>query len=280
MRRPWCAARWRCAATSRTAPGSAPAGPRSTRSKPWASPPSSACCARRMGSTRTAARSFTWGCWQRRQAPVQRSTLPPRLHPWARSCAAAGAQTLLPIAARRRSMTAARRRSMTTTRRRSTAAARRRPMATALPPSTPPAPPRPPATAPPPAPADRASARAGVVGAQAQAAAGFPSVYRVALPASRAALARSAAPNQARVQAFFALLGHLDDTNLLHRGGREGLAYARLQATRFLADGGVFQARWQRRATDLHLAFRERWLSPGGSADLLAVCLFVHAAEG
>lgn len=126
----------------------------------------------------------------------------------------------------------------------------------------------------------RASARYGVGGAQAQAAAGFPSVYRVALPAYRAALARSAAPNQARVQAFFALLGHLDDTNLLHRGGREGLAYARVQAARFLADGGVFQARWQRRATDLHLAFRERWLSPGGSADLLAVCLFVHAAEG
>ncbi|MCW5259056.1 triphosphoribosyl-dephospho-CoA synthase MdcB [Verminephrobacter eiseniae] len=126
----------------------------------------------------------------------------------------------------------------------------------------------------------RACAKYGVGGAQAQAAAGFPSVYRVALPAYRAALARSAAPNQARVQAFFALLGHLDDTNLLHRGGREGLAYARVQAARFLADGGVFQARWQRRATDLHLAFRQRWLSPGGSADLLAVCLFVHAAEG
>src|SRR6218665_1424349 len=102
----------------------------------------------------------------------------------------------------------------------------------------------------------RASARYGVGGAQAQAAAGFPSVYRVALPAYRAALARSAAPNQARVQAFFALLGHLDDTNLLHRGGREGLAYARMQAARFLADGGVFQARWQRRATDLPTPLR------------------------
>src|SRR6218665_1374485 len=281
MRPPWCAARGRCAATSRTAPGSAPAGPRSTRSKPWASRPSSACCARRMGPTRTPARSFTWGCWHARHAA------PP-------------APSLGEIVRRRWGADiAAQRRPAALDGSRLAALDDNRPAAiddshpAAIHGSRPTAPDgnRPAAidgasaaatcgNGAAPSHGSRASAKYGVGGAQAQAAAGFPSVYRVALPAYRAGLARSAAQNQARVQAFFALLGHLDDTNLLHRGGREGLAYARVQAARFLAAGGVFQARWQRRATDLHLAFRQRWLSPGGSADLLAVCLFVHAAEG
>src|SRR6218665_2194949 len=257
MRRPWCAARWRCAATSRTAPGSAPAGPRSTRSKPWASRPSSACCARRRGSTHTPPRPLT--C---------RSSPPPPTPPPPPPPARGG-----PARRRGGADIAARRRRAALDGSRPTALDGSRP--TALDGNRPAAIDGASAAATcgngaAPSHGSRASARYGVGGAQAQAAAGFPSGYRVALPAYRAARARSAAPNQARVQAFFALLGHLDDTNLLHRGGREGLAYARMQAARFLADGGVFQPRWQRRATDLHLAFRQRWLSPGGSADLLA----------
>lgn len=123
------------------------------------------------------------------------------------------------------------------------------------------------------------SARHGVGGAQAEAAAGFPSVYRIALPAYRAVLSHGGSANQARVQAFFELLARLDDTNLLHRGGLEGLAHARARAGVFLGEGGVFQARWRERAADVHRAFCARRLSPGGSADLLAACLFVHAVE-
>lgn len=124
-----------------------------------------------------------------------------------------------------------------------------------------------------------ASARHGVGGAQAEAAAGFPSVYRIGLPAYRAVLSHGGSVNQARIQAFFELLGQLDDTNLLHRGGPDGLAYARARAGVFLGDGGVFQSHWRERAADVHRAFCARRLSPGGSADLLAACLFVHSIE-
>ncbi|BDB30012.1 triphosphoribosyl-dephospho-CoA synthase MdcB (plasmid) [Cupriavidus sp. P-10] len=127
---------------------------------------------------------------------------------------------------------------------------------------------------------NRASDRYGVGGAPAEAAAGFPSVYRLALPAYRFALARTGSPNHARVQAFFALMSALDDTNLLHRGGAQGLAFARAIARSFLQAGGVLAPGWQDCAVRIHHAFRERWLSPGGSADLLAVCLFIHAMEG
>ena len=116
----------------------------------------------------------------------------------------------------------------------------------------------------------------GAGGARAQAAAGFPHVLEVGLPALR--LGRALAPGDAqaaRVQVFFALLQSVQDTNLLHRGGAEGLDYAREQASRFLATGGVGQAGWRERAARMHRSFVARRLSPGGCADLLAATLFL-----
>jgi triphosphoribosyl-dephospho-CoA synthase len=124
------------------------------------------------------------------------------------------------------------------------------------------------------------SVRHAVGGAQGEAAAGFPSIYGIGLPAYRAALAQGGSANQARIQAFFALVAQLADTNLLHRGGAGGLAYARDTAAQFLAEGGVFQSQWREHAAAIHRAFCLRRLSPGGSGDLLAACLFVHAIEG
>lgn len=119
-----------------------------------------------------------------------------------------------------------------------------------------------------------------VDGAVEEAAAGLPTLFGTTLPAYRAALAAGASANQARVQAFFASLAVLSDTNLVHRGGRSALDDARREAAAFLRAGGVFAHDWQRRAIDLHDAFRARRLSPGGSADILAGCLFVHAVAG
>ncbi len=83
----------------------------------------------------------------------------------------------------------------------------------------------------------------------------------------------------ARVQACFALIAVLDDTNLLHRGGSAGLRFAQAAARDFLAAGGVGQADWLHRAVAVHRAFVARRLSPGGAADLLAMSLFVAASE-
>lgn len=123
--------------------------------------------------------------------------------------------------------------------------------------------------------------RHGVGGAPAEAAQGFPSVYQVALPALRAGA--SLVPDDdeaARVQACFALIAELQDTNLLHRGGRSGLGFAQRTARKFLLDGGVGQRDWRARAHAVHRTFMSRRLSPGGSADLLALSLFVRAIDG
>lgn len=122
--------------------------------------------------------------------------------------------------------------------------------------------------------------RHGAGGARAQAAAGFPAVYGVALPAL--SLGRKLAPGDAeaaRVQACMGLIAAVEDTNLLYRGGREGLAFARREARRFLDQGGVGSAGWRLRATIVHEAFVARWLSPGGCADLLAMALFVDGID-
>jgi triphosphoribosyl-dephospho-CoA synthase len=124
------------------------------------------------------------------------------------------------------------------------------------------------------------SRRYGAGGARAQAAAGFPALYTYGLPALR--LGRSLAPRDAeaaRVQLCMALIAKLEDTNLLHRGGLGGLTFARRLAMIFLAQGGVGHPDWRRRAKMIHEAFVTRRLSPGGSADLLAMTLFTDACE-
>ncbi|MCJ2101684.1 triphosphoribosyl-dephospho-CoA synthase MdcB [Methylobacterium longum] len=126
----------------------------------------------------------------------------------------------------------------------------------------------------------RAARRYGVGGASAEAAAGFPTVRVVGLPALR--LGRTRAPMDpvaARVDCFFALLAVVDDTNLLHRGGTDGLNAARAAASVFAATGGVSAAGWRDRALDVHRAFVAARLSPGGCADLLATTLLLDALE-
>jgi triphosphoribosyl-dephospho-CoA synthase len=122
--------------------------------------------------------------------------------------------------------------------------------------------------------------RYGAGGARAEAAGGFRSVYEVGWPALRQG--RSLQPDDAdaaSVQACFALIAAVCDTNLLHRGGAGGMRYAAEAAASFLSQGGVGAPDWRARAAAVHAAFVARRLSPGGCADLLAMTLFVDALE-
>lgn len=126
----------------------------------------------------------------------------------------------------------------------------------------------------------RAARRYGAGGARREAALGYPSVYGIAIPALAVGhtLARGDA-EAARVHACLALIASVGDTNLLHRGGLDGLAFAQRLAGAFLEAGGVGQTGWRLQALEIHEAFVARNLSPGGCADLLAMALFAHALE-
>ena len=126
----------------------------------------------------------------------------------------------------------------------------------------------------------RARVRFGAPGARGEAARGFPSLFRAGYPALEDAVGGGCDFNRAMTQAFFAVLAALDDTNLLHRGGREGLIFARECARRFLSAGGVFAPAWRVRAGDIHTRFVGRGLNPGGAGDMLACAAFVHFVAG
>jgi triphosphoribosyl-dephospho-CoA synthase len=122
--------------------------------------------------------------------------------------------------------------------------------------------------------------RYGAGGARAEAAAGFRSIYHTGLSALR--LGRACAPKDAAappIQACFALIAAVRDTNIFHRGGAEGALYAASAAAAFLSNGGVKAPDWRAQAAAIHAGFVARRLSPGGCADLLAMTLFVDAVE-
>jgi triphosphoribosyl-dephospho-CoA synthase len=66
------------------------------------------------------------------------------------------------------------------------------------------------------------------------------------------------------------------DSNIYHRGGREGAELVRKSARRFMALGGTAHSEWRDTALEYHRLFISLRLSPGGAADLLAASWFVH----
>lgn len=120
-------------------------------------------------------------------------------------------------------------------------------------------------------------AKLGLPGAREQAAQGFPTLFEVTLPQHQWALRQRADNSQAAFHALIATMGMLPDTNLAHRGGLRGLNWAKEEAAKFIDQGSVFNPHWRAHRDALCLAFEARWLSPGGSADLLSASFFLQA---
>ena len=103
-----------------------------------------------------------------------------------------------------------------------------------------------------------------VGGARAEALAGFPTARKAA------ALLQTHDP----LTVLLWLMAHTEDTNLYYRGGAEGAAFVKAQAAAILAAPPKQRAALAQALDD---ALIDRWLSPGGSADLLALALFLRS---
>ncbi|MFJ5382490.1 triphosphoribosyl-dephospho-CoA synthase [Cupriavidus sp. CER94] len=125
-----------------------------------------------------------------------------------------------------------------------------------------------------------ARAAYGVGGAREQAEAGFPHVMGIGLPMLREARARGDAEPTAQVNALLAIMARLDDTCVLARAGRAGLADVQAGADAVLDAGGIGTLAGRRRLHDLEATMHARRASPGGSADLLAATLFLDRLGG
>jgi triphosphoribosyl-dephospho-CoA synthase len=126
---------------------------------------------------------------------------------------------------------------------------------------------------------ERVRLRFGATGARGEAQAAFPHALGVGLPTLRAARDRGAPEDCARLDALMAIVASLDDTCLLHRGGVAALETAKAGARAVLAAGGTAETAGMERLHCLHTELMALWASPGGSADLLAVTLFLDGLE-
>jgi len=121
---------------------------------------------------------------------------------------------------------------------------------------------------------ERQFLESGLTGIRGEAANGFPSVREIGLPALDAALDRGENINDAGLHALLSLMAHVPDSNILRRRGAETLRSVQAQAG-LLCQNGFTHA-------DLHRmneAFVRENISPGGSADLLALTYFLHLIE-
>jgi triphosphoribosyl-dephospho-CoA synthase len=108
---------------------------------------------------------------------------------------------------------------------------------------------------------------------------GYKSIYEFALPEYRSVLKETGSLDLARIQTFFALIANVADTNVIHRGGLDGLKESQNLANNFLISGGVYSSGWEENARDIHSKFIEMNLSPGGCGDLLSACIFIQHIE-
>lgn len=116
----------------------------------------------------------------------------------------------------------------------------------------------------------------GVTGIRGEAEQGFPSVTETGLPALRSSLAKGLSLNDAMVDGLLALMTTVEDTNILSRGGREGERTVREEAAKAVKLGGMSSREGKETVQEMNGLFTGFNLSPGGSADLLAVTVFFH----
>ena len=111
----------------------------------------------------------------------------------------------------------------------------------------------------------------GFTGARGEAESGFMTVRRYGLPVWEKAIASGYSPEEALLRVLLSFIAHNPDTNILSRGGLAGLRYARRYASRLMGIKNLSGNRFRQALFTMDNAFIARNLSPGGSADLLAV---------
>ena len=113
----------------------------------------------------------------------------------------------------------------------------------------------------------------GITGVRGQAEGGFPVVLNVGLPKLEAALSAGKSINEAGCAALLAMLADTVDTNMIHRGGY-ALAKETSENLKILLEKEPFPTKETLEA--LNAEFMRRNLSPGGTADLLALVYLLH----
>jgi holo-ACP synthase/triphosphoribosyl-dephospho-CoA synthase len=119
----------------------------------------------------------------------------------------------------------------------------------------------------------------GVTGVRGEIEAGLPVVLKKGLPALRDAFGKGLSLNDALVHTLLCLMTETEDTTILYRHDASVLKAVQKNARKIITLGGMYTQTGRRRIEDLDKEYIERNISPGGSADLLAVTYFLHEIE-
>ncbi len=121
----------------------------------------------------------------------------------------------------------------------------------------------------------------GLKGIRGEVESGFSTIQKNVLPLlMKWKVSKHLPLNELFIEILFRLMAENDDTNVITRAGIEGLQYTKDTAKAFLAQGGTCQPGFKEKIEDINKKFIEKNISPGGSADLLSVSIFLAMIEG
>ena len=120
-----------------------------------------------------------------------------------------------------------------------------------------------------------------LTGARGEAESGYTTAREISLPIYQEMLNSGYDEESALLQAMLYLLAYNQDTNLVSRGGLAGLEFVQNEARDLIQQGGVMHPNGLEMIAKLDDELIKRHLSPGGSADLIAVTWFLshYAAQ-
>ncbi|PJC87339.1 triphosphoribosyl-dephospho-CoA synthase CitG [Vibrio sp. HA2012] len=110
----------------------------------------------------------------------------------------------------------------------------------------------------------------GMTGIRGEAAHGYPTIFVHGLPVYEMAINAGQSEEQAMSQALLSIMSKNNDSNLVSRGGMEGLTYVQTQAQNILLAGDSTRDNFEEIILEFDRKLIDKNLSPGGSADLLA----------
>lgn len=120
--------------------------------------------------------------------------------------------------------------------------------------------------------------KAGIGGIRQEAAAGYPTVFRTALPRLCGLLEQGLSLNDAGILTLIDIMAETDDTNIINRSS-VGKMRSIQSEMHDLAASCPEKRNYRQILTNLDDRFIRQHISPGGSADLLAMTYFLYFVE-
>ena len=120
----------------------------------------------------------------------------------------------------------------------------------------------------------------GLTGARGVAISGYFSVFKISLPVMSMGLYNGQEWNRVKLETLFHLMSQVDDSNILSRHNPKVLNQVKKIAAEFLKAGGAYRKESIDLLKELDKWFVKKNISAGGSADLLAVTIFLTLLTG